>query len=65
MSTNAEPKTILGRQLACTVCGHTSFHERSAQLNTAGMSFLNLDFLNKTATCYICEQCRHILWFNQ
>ncbi|MDA2810468.1 hypothetical protein O4J56_07450 [Nocardiopsis sp. RSe5-2] len=53
-----------GMDLSCVVCRNDSFHEREWQLNTAGMSFFNLDFLNRSAICYICAECRYIHWFN-
>lgn len=53
-----------GTDLSCVVCGNASFFQREWQLNTAGMSFFDLDFLNRSATCYICAECRHIHWFN-
>ena len=31
------------RQVACAHCGGTAFDERSAQLNTMGLTFLDLD----------------------
>ena len=36
---------------------------REAQLNTAGMTFLKLDWLNKTATIFVCEDCGRLEWF--
>lgn len=54
---------IRGKPLKCLVCGHDEFHTRDAQLNTAGMSFLNLDWINPTGRCYICARCGYIHWF--
>lgn len=42
---------------------HTRFDERQAQLNTAVMSFFDLDWLNKSARCLVCEKCEYIRWF--
>ena len=52
-----------GRPLKCLHCGNDEFHERSSLLNTAGMSFFNLDWLNASATNYICSNCGRIEWF--
>lgn len=52
-----------GRQVTCSHCGGTDFEEGSAQLNTAGLTFLDLDWLNKSATIYRCAACGHIEWF--
>jgi hypothetical protein len=36
-----------------------------AQLNTAGMTLLNLDWANRSATILACERCGRIEWFLQ
>ena len=36
-----------GRQVACSHCGGTAFDERSAQLNTMGLTFLDLDWAER------------------
>lgn len=50
-------------RLECQVCGHDEFAGRQAQLNTAFMSYLQLDFLNKTAECFVCCRCGYVHWF--
>ena len=55
---------IQGRPLTCPICGNNNFDESQAMLNTAGMTFLKLDWLNTSATTYTCTHCKHILWFN-
>lgn len=52
-----------GIQIACPHCKHNEFKKGVAQLNTAGASFLNLDWLNKSATTLICAKCGLIQWF--
>ena len=52
-----------GKQVVCSHCGGTEFEESSAQLNTAGLSFLNLDWANRSAAVFVCLQCGHIEWF--
>jgi len=54
---------IDGKQLTCPVCEGTQFWTRRTLLNTAGVSFLGFDFLNKTAKNYICSNCNYIYWF--
>jgi hypothetical protein len=60
-----EPKPIevKGHQLRCPVCDNTNFWMRKALLNTAGLTFFNLDWADKSATCFICSECTHIDWF--
>jgi len=55
--------SIKGKKLKCVICNHDKFTFRKAQLNTAGLSFLDLDWLNKSARCYVCENCTYIHWF--
>lgn len=52
-----------GKTVTCSHCGGVLFVEGQAQLNTAGMSFLGLDWLNKAATVFTCAECGHLEWF--
>ena len=54
---------VKGSQLECPVCKGTRFWERSTLLNTPGFTFLNFDWLNKSAKNQICENCNYIFWF--
>ncbi len=56
---------INGKTLVCPHCNGETFHRGEAQLNTAGMTFLKLEWLNKTADLYICTQCGRIEWFHR
>ncbi len=61
-----KPKRITirtGEPLACLVCQFDRFFERKGQLNSALASFLNLDWANATAECWVCGRCGHIHWF--
>ena len=53
------PEVVLpsGRVLACLVCGGREFDRREIKLNTTGMSFMNLDWANKSADGAICRDC--------
>ncbi len=65
-SEKKEPQTvnIMGHPLKCSVCSNEYFHLRYIQLNTSWMSFFNLDWLNKNATCFVCSECTQIIWFD-
>lgn len=52
-----------GKQLVCPHCGGIFFDESEAMLNTAGLTFLDLDWANRSAAIFICTQCGHIMWF--
>ncbi|RFU36465.1 DNA-binding protein [Actinomadura logoneensis] len=52
-----------GQVLSCTVCRNERFDRASYKLNTSGMELMNLAWANKDATCMVCSECGHILWF--
>ena len=52
-----------GKEIVCPHCTGIRFKRGEAQLNTAGMSFLNLDWADKSATTLACSNCGYILWF--
>ena len=52
-----------GKQLACLVCGAEDFTYREIKLNTSGMSFMNLDWANKSGTGCICTACGFVHTF--
>jgi hypothetical protein len=53
-----------GQSMRCLMCGWTQFETRFWKLNTAGMEFMNLAWLNKDACCVVCQRCRYIHWFD-
>ena len=57
--------TLVDRLVHCPHCGHDEFAEGRAQLNTVGMSFLNLDCADRSATTLACAECGRIQWFLQ
>ncbi len=56
---------VEGKQVQCSHCGNQTFAEGSAQLNTVGLTFLGLDWANKSATTLMCSACGRIEWFGQ
>lgn len=52
-------------KVICPHCQNDIFDEGSAQLNTAGASLLNLDWLNKSAKILECTKCGLIQWFGK
>lgn len=58
-----QPVTVAGRQLRCLVCGHATFRERRGQMSGRFMSFVDLEWLQPSATCYVCAGCGHVHWF--
>lgn len=60
-----EPTTveIHGRPLRCQVCACDLFWRRQIQLNTTVATFFDLDWLDREATCVVCDHCGYIHWF--
>jgi predicted nucleic-acid-binding Zn-ribbon protein len=56
---------ILGKTILCPHCGHNQFLQKSILLNTPGLTFLSLDWANKTATTLTCTTCSNIQWYLQ
>ena len=54
---------VAGRPLQCLVCAGTEFSYREIKLNTSGMSFMNLDWANKSGTGVICDGCGFVHTF--
>jgi uncharacterized protein len=58
-----ERYVVAGRAVSCGHCASDRFVEGRAQLNSAGMTFLNLDWLNRSAATLTCIECGRIEWF--
>lgn len=52
-----------GLQIYCAHCKHDHFEIGKALLNTRGMSYLGLDWLNAGARTLMCKRCGYIHWF--
>jgi uncharacterized protein len=52
-----------GKKIKCPHCGNKIFEIQSKLLNTAGLTFLSLDWANKQASILICTRCSGIQWF--
>lgn len=58
-----EYQIVKGKTLECPICSSKEFWTRETLMNTAGMSFLNLDWANKRALNYVCDNCGYVYWF--
>jgi UDP-2,3-diacylglucosamine pyrophosphatase LpxH len=58
-------KSDAGIEITCLHCGHDHFQRRKALLNTRGMTFFDLEWLNQSATTLMCVQCGLIHWFGK
>lgn len=61
--TEAGPVSILGNAMKCEICNHDSFYQREGKIQTTGMTFFDLDFLNQSANCVVCANCGYVHWF--
>ena len=52
-----------GLQITCLHCQHERFELSKALLNTRGLTFFDLDWLNADANTLICKRCGFIHWF--
>jgi hypothetical protein len=64
-STSSAPArwTAADRPIACPHCAGDTFVERSILLNTRGLTFFELDWLNDTAAVLECTKCSRLEWF--
>ncbi|MCP4155428.1 MAG: hypothetical protein GY757_47330 [bacterium] len=51
------------KKILCPHCKGNEFAEDSALLITTGMTFLNLNWTNESATTLACTCCGRIQWF--
>jgi predicted nucleic-acid-binding Zn-ribbon protein len=64
-SSKKDPQTVevKGKPLVCPICGNNHFWLKKILLNTAALTFLDLDWANRRANCFICSECTFIYWF--
>ena len=55
--------TAGGKALRCPHCGHDRFDSQSAVVNTRGLTFFGLDWLDTGATVLACTRCGLVQWF--
>jgi cytochrome c-type biogenesis protein CcmH/NrfF len=63
MEKKASQEQRAGYSLKCPICGGENFWQHEALLSTRIMTLIKLDWVNPRADIYICDHCRHILWF--
>ncbi len=52
-----------GTPVACPHCRGNRFHAREILLNTRGLTFLKLDWMNRSATALVCAACGQVQLF--
>jgi uncharacterized protein len=56
---------IADKPIVCAHCRGRTFQAGEAQLNQALSTFVNLDWLDASATILVCTQCSQIQWFGK
>ena len=51
--------------IICLHCRHDRFEKGNALLNTRGLTFFDLEWLNDSATTLMCKRCGLIHWFGK
>lgn len=66
-SLEKEPATFHahGRDIQCPHCGGETFSLRHILMNTPGLTFLGLDWANRTAYALVCTACSCVQWFTR
>jgi hypothetical protein len=54
---------VMNKKCVCSNCGQDKFEVRDVLLNTPGLTFLGLDWANRTASALICINCSKIEWY--
>jgi hypothetical protein len=52
-----------GQPLSCLVCGGRRFTRREIKMNTTGMTFMDLDWANRSGDGAICRSCGFVHTF--
>jgi predicted nucleic-acid-binding Zn-ribbon protein len=56
---------VESKKVTCPHCGNQTFAEGFAQLRTAGMTFVGLEWVQQSAYTLLCSRCGRIEWFMQ
>jgi hypothetical protein len=56
---------VAGSKIVCPICQHDQFETQTVLLNTRGLTFFKLDWLNSAATILTCSNCSLIQWFKR
>ena len=54
---------VRGQRLACLICAGETFLQREVMLNTSGMTFMGMDWANRSGVGAICRTCGFVHTF--
>lgn len=62
-SDDAQRYELNNKVLKCHHCENDTFFTRTEQLHTPRSTLFNMEWMDKTASCFICSECGYIHWF--
>ncbi len=62
-SRTGSPLTVLDKPFVCHVCGGGEFIQREIKMQTTGLTFFDLDWLNESADGAVCTTCGYVHQF--
>ena len=60
---DAKPYTIDGKKLARIICKNDKLYHQNTLMNTPGLTFFGIEWLNAEAENYVCNNCGYVHWF--
>ncbi|GAA3536300.1 hypothetical protein GCM10022234_36390 [Aeromicrobium panaciterrae] len=63
MTQDGRKVIVLDKPLVCNVCGNDEFLQREIKMQTTGMTFFDLDFLNESSDGVVCNRCGYVHMF--
>jgi predicted nucleic-acid-binding Zn-ribbon protein len=63
MSQDGRGVVVFDKPLVCQVCGNDRFLQREIKMQTTGLTFFDLDFLNESADGVVCNRCGYVHMF--
>ncbi|KQV76160.1 hypothetical protein ASC61_14765 [Aeromicrobium sp. Root344] len=63
MTQDGRAVMVLDKPLVCQVCGNDRFLQREIKMQTTGLTFFDLDFLNESADGVVCDRCGYVHMF--
>ena len=62
-SAKAGPQVVRGKTVKCLACQNETFRTKRVLLNTMWLTYLGMDWLNRSARVLICEECGFMHWY--
>ena len=63
LKTDATPVELNGHRLKCLMCSAEMFHRRRSHVDTAMVTTMNPEWVDRQVQCLVCDDCGFIHWF--